>query len=332
MSCYESLKADFELARSHHVPLLGNTHSIQLTRPDMGASNFETHIAWYTRRSLSNPADVLNAIRGLMRSMATKKNAWHQFWGIPITPTDFLKDFERQRVMIAQQIGITFTYGLCWHVSPDDSPTPIIKRRPGFPSWSWVGWIAAVQGPPVDSLEHDFDLNKSYEYFVQKTDGSREILSEDLAVQLFQNLHDVAANYTYILYFTRDVLALRLTYFKDGIDCADNHGLWTHDKTTQSNYAAKVVVGDQNEHYWPLLLTPHVQENDEIHLYLCDGAVECVVLSEAWGLVIYTRNGVSERIGLIRFESQDVRAWRPKGGSLHLRDYFPYSSREILLG
>lgn len=85
-------------------------------------------------------------------------------------------------------------------------------------------------------------------------------------------------------------------------------------------------------YHWPLLLTPHIEEGDEIYKSLCDGTVTCVLLSKLWGLIVRKNDGVLERIGLIDLEWPDSGGHTFREKRLHLRNHFPRSVCDIVLG
>jgi hypothetical protein len=76
----------------------------------------------YTARNV-RPEDTLNAITALLKRFEQKFGV--ALWGAP---------------------GRVFDYALCW-----SSVGPATRRRPSFPSWSWLGWEAPVSF--VDNLD-----------------------------------------------------------------------------------------------------------------------------------------------------------------------------------
>src|SRR4051812_44085518 len=81
--------------------------------------HFADHVTKYTQRSLPYDSDILNGISGILRMFEDGASPVKNFYGVPISGTDF-------------------SLGLWWTL---ERP---LKRRTGFPSWSWTGWIGAV--------------------------------------------------------------------------------------------------------------------------------------------------------------------------------------------
>jgi hypothetical protein len=75
----------------------------------------------YMTRRLGDQSDILNAFQGVLQEYRRTERI-HQLWGIPI-PTKYGESPRR-----------SLLYGMTWH------NTSTLTRRPGFPSWSWVGW------------------------------------------------------------------------------------------------------------------------------------------------------------------------------------------------
>lgn len=332
MSCFETIRADFEWSRRTHTPMLGNTYSIEL---NTNIWQFDMYINKYTRRSLRNQSDILKAVRGLLRSYATKKNAYQQHWGIFVTHTAYwertLRDFSQ-----AQQVSLAFSSGLCWYVGTKASPDALTVRRPGFPSWSWAGWIAAVVWGRNDP-KCDAEMRVRPQYYVQKKDGSNEVLTEALAARIFLNTECVASRYTYNLYVVAEIIDLRLTYLTD----LTEYSAYRHVRTNEPegskcpSFAVKIdtALPETEEslvYYWHLMVTPHVEEGDEMYESLCNEVVHCVVLSDCWGLVVQKRGDVFERVGL--FELWCANTDKPGIRLSHLSEHFKGSTREILLG
>jgi hypothetical protein len=107
----------------------------------------------------------------------------------------------------------------------------------------------------------------------------------------------------------------------------------------KSVYAAKAVVSlesnsppNSRTFYWPLDVTPHVEVNDGLHSALCGQVLQCIVLSNSQGLVVLKKDGIHERVGLMKLHAlvDEVVCFRDSGP--HLRKHFPGSIREIVLG
>lgn len=76
-------------------------------------------IAEYSARKLSYESDILNGIHGVFHTFELRYPGFSHLWGIPVW------DGESR----------LFVNGLLW------AATIPSKRRTGFPSWSWTGWL-----------------------------------------------------------------------------------------------------------------------------------------------------------------------------------------------
>lgn len=94
--------------------------------------SYFTIVSEYSRRQLSFDHDIENAFAGL----ASILEGWCE--GNPVTHGMMLSFFQRSMMWFFSWIG-------------NDHPKEKMgKRRTGFPSWSWVGWIANVNYIEID--------------------------------------------------------------------------------------------------------------------------------------------------------------------------------------
>ncbi|CAO2651670.1 Nn.00g042400.m01.CDS01 [Neocucurbitaria sp. VM-36] len=110
-----------------------NTLQGELREPDgPPLRQFMNHVAGYSGRALTYEADILDAFRGIL-----SRAPFYTYYGIPIAPQD-----HPSHLGDVHSFNIGFARGLFW--SPHWSSIPNgrinLTRRPGFPSWSWVGW------------------------------------------------------------------------------------------------------------------------------------------------------------------------------------------------
>jgi hypothetical protein len=80
-------------------------------------------IAEYCHRQLSYPHDILNAFQGVLRAFEAQDPPVRHHFGVPLLSRH-------------DSYYSSFVIGLCW-----DSMDSHGRRREGFPSWSWVGWL-----------------------------------------------------------------------------------------------------------------------------------------------------------------------------------------------
>jgi hypothetical protein len=134
MSCRESV--NFGSYVSESISEVGSGLSRTKSFPELNGipEDIWEHISEYSKRDLSYPRDILNAIMGIFRSYEGtfgRGTATH-LWGVPLVrprslPADKSLDWTAKLL-----------YGLSWtHSIPS-------HRRTGFPSWSWAGWFGGV--------------------------------------------------------------------------------------------------------------------------------------------------------------------------------------------
>jgi hypothetical protein len=110
------------------------------------------YISAYARRKLSFDDDSLNGFLGVLAFIQTPETRLRHFWGIPIPMNgDFYTHFGPWQPMHC------FLTALTW------SHREKCRRRPSFPSWSWVGWECSLS---FDGMKHSYqgctcDLNLS---------------------------------------------------------------------------------------------------------------------------------------------------------------------------
>jgi hypothetical protein len=126
-----------------------NDSNVGIFPKSFGSTAWEVvdRIEEYTKRMLSHPSDILNALLGVLKAVENgPRNVRHCF-GVPILPspprsrTTKDDDSDTRNVDYSPYVWSPmagFCTGLCWDV---DKP---VHRRPGFPSWSWVGWIGNI--------------------------------------------------------------------------------------------------------------------------------------------------------------------------------------------
>ena len=111
-------------------------------------------VAEFTKRSLTNQADSLNAFLGIIQKYQASEFPVHHVWGIP---------FVRSPVITETDLTRLFLTGLSWDHPANSSDaasanfddpteenlihTTIATRRSAFPSWSWAGWDGAAEYP-----------------------------------------------------------------------------------------------------------------------------------------------------------------------------------------
>jgi hypothetical protein len=126
----------------------------------------------YTRRSLSYPADRINAFQGILNSM---KPTMTHVWGLPISADeDKLGSF----------IGsLGWEHDKTWFREFRDQ----VKRSPEFPSWSWAAWEGQQDYSSRNSTK---DLRVKF----YLTDGSTIDLSNESTKDELRDLESEATH------------------------------------------------------------------------------------------------------------------------------------------
>jgi hypothetical protein len=159
MWCYESL--DFPLSdfytknktrrqfRHFLTPGIfsGNsTFSAIAKSPECTISQLREYIRDYSWRDLTEDSDSLNAFVGILERFKNAIPPIGHHLGVPFQHSDLTRK------------NATFLSSLAWDTTTDTS-TP--RRRPLFPSWSWLGWKGAISFPDIipSKLQPDFSIN-----------------------------------------------------------------------------------------------------------------------------------------------------------------------------
>ncbi|OJD33178.1 uncharacterized protein BKCO1_32000106 [Diplodia corticola] len=100
-------------------------YNISTTLPDACA-----RIEEYSKRNLSYQSDSLNAITGVLQTLELSDPPIHHYYGVPM-----LQPSEREAEPSTSNMD-GFVQSLRWSLNASADK----KRRPDFPSWSWVGW------------------------------------------------------------------------------------------------------------------------------------------------------------------------------------------------
>lgn len=94
----------------------------------------------YSDRQLTVDSDALDAITGALNDQMMHEKPIHHLWGIPIFETNIdydltsSKNFSKGKIEYGARNYIAIEFLLHWsHGKPR-------QRRPGFPSWSFLGW------------------------------------------------------------------------------------------------------------------------------------------------------------------------------------------------
>ncbi|KAF2111887.1 hypothetical protein BDV96DRAFT_690233 [Lophiotrema nucula] len=105
-------------------------------------SDVRNRLNEYSQRELTYESDALNAIAGVLSAFVTRNVLDGHIWGIPV-----IKGLNYHRPggnsFRLMPLSDKIAHGLCWtpNLSAARMTQNPIRRRDGFPSWSWVGWV-----------------------------------------------------------------------------------------------------------------------------------------------------------------------------------------------
>lgn len=109
---------------------------------EAGLPELTSLIREYSSRNLTEPSDVLDAFWAVFRMFERAKRPIYHIWGVPMLSATARRNPKDPK---DESCRDTFLYGLSWKKSETSSHS--FQRRPGFPSWSWTGWIGEVEYP-----------------------------------------------------------------------------------------------------------------------------------------------------------------------------------------
>jgi hypothetical protein len=115
---------------------------------------------YYTQRALTNQADALRAMTGIIRRLSGKMKCGF-FQGVPTASFDSFMFFEGHR--------------------------SLLRRRQGFPSYSWIGWIGEIDFPITALTEENYWLSQKtwIVWYKRSPSGAVNLVWDSLANESF---------------------------------------------------------------------------------------------------------------------------------------------------
>lgn len=149
-----------------------------------GSSRFKEalrYVTAYSRRNMRMSSDALNAIIGILNYLSNDKTEpIYHLWGVPLAPLPsgdrhfdtVMKETENSRLDPAPKDDLV-EFALNW-IHPK-----LCRRRPGFPSWSPLGWEGPIEYPITYM---DIVINKEFDVRLHssKDDEARPYLRHEL--------------------------------------------------------------------------------------------------------------------------------------------------------
>jgi hypothetical protein len=295
-------------------------------------------IAEFTGRRLTYESDILNAMSGILNAYMNLQRPVFHYYGVPSLPP----------FMNTQQIGVAFgnlismvtlpnspenglATGLCWFL---ERPS---LRRPGFPSWSWAGWLGQVSKPIHDRFRYYYGFPEGHldlKIWIELKDTTLRRWED--AVTSLGELRD----YTSFLNIETWTVEIRFQYLPFGVD-----GIWKGEKrlTTALNrepgFYARFEIGESFTAYSYLVLTKEVEIRSALHTRLHTTSWTGIVLGDsclkvkdgrtrgAFILVVDFFGDFAERIGHINIHDFECN-WPDNS----LQHFLPTMRKRIRLG
>ncbi|KAI8714700.1 HET domain-containing protein [Fusarium sp. LHS14.1] len=272
IQCWETLAYDF-----HQLRVEPEVCSFLLFKGGFShykVGGLDKFLQEYTKRDLSFQSDAINAIRGIFRMFSAMPSPVRHIWG---------------------HLESKFTRALCWYLGRPS------RRREGFPSWSWAGWLGSLAAPYAWGSGYHIAIPANVKVWIQRNDGTYERLSESV-IALINNLEDPNSMYRPILRVEALVGKVRIKHVAGGLYDMKTQFDATNPDPTYFVFCTDSSGSNYYTYYWSVVLTAQVTQDDELHRELCEEEVDCIELSSESEFVILLRKvgNVSERIGHVQ--------------------------------
>ena len=246
---------------------------------------FSDHINAYTSRSLTFDSDGLNAFEGIIKSGHTKS-----LWGIVSYCSDL------------SELG--FAVGLAWFGIRDPPGGGPIRRREGFPTWSWVSLVDRIENA-VKAVGMRRNVAGSSTFYVEDQNGQRVGVAD-----FYQRISGSGAllysNLGKALFIEAKIVQVRLLWSKKAGICSvhTSNSLFRNETGRSSSplrvKGVRALIDDENaglesnieSHPWSAVL-----------LFWKEGAE--FAQSEDYWMLVDEREPIAHRIGLIAPVSQE---------------------------
>ncbi|KAH8725174.1 heterokaryon incompatibility protein-domain-containing protein [Phaeosphaeriaceae sp. PMI808] len=149
--CLEMLEIPLDRWKEMHHRNEPYLHSSYRVAPHMGAFPLDScgvdpwdiyiRIKEYSNRSLTFETDILKGMLGIFRVFERGKNPIRHLYGIPFPEMALLSPNKLMSESGSKRVLPTFSDSLRWNLAVPS------KRRKGFPSWSWTGWLGTINWP-----------------------------------------------------------------------------------------------------------------------------------------------------------------------------------------
>jgi hypothetical protein len=340
------------------------------------SSRFVQDVEAYSKRELTYDSDVLRAMDGVFGFYAQLEPSVEQYWGLPLRwvgcrlPT--AESYLTARLKHDDVVG-ALLWAMLWEPAWSELQTiktDVVKRN-GFPTWSWSGWKVEVVWGHLMNIEYR-EKTFTAPLFVETTTGGLVEPNKEFARSLVSGKSYASLGLTCILQITTEVFDVPF------IECAPyrpttseesnwfptrrkgQHWVTKDECLNESNWTHFVVqknIGaSERGLVWLLDLTHGgatrssdlAFDTDTINLNPM--TLRCIVIGYDCGMIVQSSNGISKRVGLLRFKGEffengrlrsneygyhddDVSwPWTNSVQSRDLRDHFPSVVQTVRLG
>jgi len=251
MHCFESLHS----SRRPGSLVLGNdgdhrSHGIPPCGPGLSPWDIFDRIAEYGQRELTHESDALNGFMGVLRAFEHFEYPVYHYWGVPIIPP-IATGKGKSPVRIQRSSLDGFILGLCWTWGQsikflNDDP----RRRPGFPSWSWVGWTGSIL--PND-FNHPWEPNEIWDsktgikITIELNSGKQMLWEEFERTSYLKTELSIASHFIHI-----DAWTVPITFQYIG------------DSDYMSTYWLRAVVAHSKSHFFTLDLPENTRFSSSV--------------------------------------------------------------------
>jgi hypothetical protein len=133
---------------------------LQLVRNlEYPADDYRILLFYYTKRAMTNQADALRAMAGIIKRLSRKMKCGF-FQGVPTAVFDSFMVFR--------------------------AFSSLLSRRQGFPSYSWTGWIGGIDFPSGLGDENDWLAHRTWIVWYKRSPlGAVELVWDPIANEFF---------------------------------------------------------------------------------------------------------------------------------------------------
>ncbi|KAF2145305.1 uncharacterized protein K452DRAFT_245118 [Aplosporella prunicola CBS 121167] len=129
--CHEAVWGEYVMAELPNIRPMEGANTLGKNQDEQPLRRFQQHVTAYTSRNLSYQADGLNAFSGIANALSRYLGHTRIPFGLPSS---------------------VFDWAILWTANQSAQD---LKRREGFPSWSWVGWQGSTDMAQDTDSEYD---------------------------------------------------------------------------------------------------------------------------------------------------------------------------------